>query len=70
LNASGGDPFDVMPQLEAERMHMLGKLAHNVNADIDATSVNEFTMGISDLYETIQGLYRRLHKILMGDAGE
>jgi len=70
LNASGGDPFDVLPQLEAERMHMLGKLAHNVNADIDATSVNEFTMGISELYETIQGLYRRLHKMLMGDAGE
>ena len=70
LNASGGDPFDVMPQLEAERMHMLGKLAHNVNADIDATSVNEFTMGISELYETIQGLYRRLHRMLMGDAGE
>jgi hypothetical protein len=70
LNESGGDPFDVLPQLEAERMHMLGKLAHNVNADIDAASVNEFTMGISELYETIQGLYRRLHKILMGDAGE
>jgi hypothetical protein len=70
LNASGGDPFEVLPQLEAERMHMLGKLAHNVNADIDATSVNEFTMGISELYETIQGLYRRLHKTLMGDAGE
>lgn len=70
LSTSGGDPFDVMPQLEAERMHMLGKLAHNVNADIDATSVNEFTMGISELYETIQGLYRRLHRMLMGDAGE
>lgn len=70
LSASGGDPFEVLPQLEAERMHMLGKLAHNVNADIDATSVNEFTLGISELYETIQGLYRRLHRMLIGDAGE
>lgn len=70
LNASGGDPFEVLPQLEAERLHMLGKLAHNVNADIDATSVNEFTLGVSELYETIQGLYRRLHKMLMGDATE
>ena len=70
LHASGGDPFEVLPQLETERMHMLGKLAHNVNADIDATSVNEFTLGISELYETIQGLYRRLHKMLIGDEGE
>lgn len=70
LGASGGDPFEVLPQLEAERMHMLGKLAHNVNADIDATSVNEFTVGVSELYETVQGLYRRLHKMLIGDAGE
>ena len=70
LNASGGDPFEVLPQLEAERMHMLGKLAHNVNADIDSSSVNEFTLGISELYETIQGLYRRLHKMLIGDSGE
>ncbi len=70
LSASGGDPFDVLPQLEAERIHMLGKLTHNVNADIDANSVNEFTLGISELYETIQGLYRRLHKILIGDTGE
>jgi hypothetical protein len=70
LNASGGDPFEVLPQLEAERMHMLGKLAHNVNADIDASSVNEFTLGVSELYETIEGLYRRLRKMLIGDAAE
>lgn len=70
LSASGGDPFEVLPQLEAERMQMLGKLAHNVTADIDSTSVNEFTLGVSELYETIQGLYRRLHRMLIGDAGE
>lgn len=68
LNASGGDPFDVLPQLEAERMQMLGKLAHNVNADIDATSINEFTLGISELYEIIEGLHRRLQKMLRGGA--
>lgn len=70
LTSSGGDPFEVLPQLEAERMQMLGKLAHNVNADIDSTSVNEFTLGVSELYETIQGLYRRLHRMLIGDAAE
>lgn len=69
LNASGGDPFEVLPQLEAERMQMLTKLTHNVNADIDASSVNEFTSGISDLYETVEGLYRRLRRMLMQDDG-
>jgi ribosomal protein L27 len=68
LNSGGGDPFDVLPQLEAERMHMLGKLAHNVTADIDSTGINRYTLGISDLYETIQQLYRRLRKMLVEDA--
>ena len=69
LNASGGDPFEVLPQLEAERMQMLTKLAHNVNADIDATSINEYTLGVSELYETVEGLYRRLRKMLIMDDG-
>jgi hypothetical protein len=69
LNASGGDPFEVLPQLEAERMHMLSKLAHNVTADIDASSINQYTLGISDLYETVQQLYRRLRKMLLDDDG-
>lgn len=70
LHSTGGDPFDVLPQLEAERMHMLSKLAHNVTADIDAASINHYTLGISDLYETIQQLYRRLRKMLLDDAPE
>jgi hypothetical protein len=70
LHSSGGDPFEVLPQLEAERMHMLGKLAHNVTADIDATSITRYTVGISELYETIQQLYRRLRKMLVDDAPE
>ena len=68
LNASGGDPFEVLPQLEAERMQMLSKLAHNVTADIDASTINHYTLGISDLYETVQQLYRRLRKMLVDDA--
>jgi hypothetical protein len=70
LNTTGGDPFDVLPQLEAERMHMLRKLAHNVTADIDAESINHYTLGISDLYETVDQLYRRLRKMLVEDAPE
>jgi hypothetical protein len=40
-----------------------------VNADIDATSINEFTLGVSELYETMEGLYRRLRKMLIVDDG-
>ena len=68
LHSGGGDPFDVLPQLEAERMQMLRKLAHNVTADIDASSINHYTLGISDLYETVEQLYRRLRKLLVEDA--
>jgi hypothetical protein len=67
LHSTGGDPFDVLPQLEAERMHMLGKLAHNVTADIDAEGINRYTSGISELYESVQQLYRRLRKMLVDE---
>jgi hypothetical protein len=70
LNASGGDPFEVLPQLEAERMHMLRKLAHNVNADVDGGGISRVTEGISEVYEVVQGLYRRLRKIVMDAAEE
>lgn len=69
LESKGGDPFEVLPQLEGERMQMLGKLAHNVTADIDSTSINHFTLGVSELYETIQHLYRRLHRMLVDESG-
>lgn len=65
LHASGGDPFEVLPQLEAERMQMLRKLAHNVTADIDATSINHYTLGISELYACVDQLHRRLKKMLL-----
>lgn len=68
LHQAGGDPFDVLPQLEAERMQMLRKLAHNVTADIDAATINHYTTGISDLYQTVEQLYRRLRKMLVEDA--
>jgi hypothetical protein len=67
LHSGGGDPFEVLPQLEAERMHMLSKLAHNVTADIDASGINQYTLGISELYEATQQLYRRLRKMLVGE---
>jgi len=70
LNTTGGDPFDVLPQLEAERMHMLRKLAHNVNADVDGGSISRVTEGISEVYEVVQALYRRLRKIVMDAAEE
>lgn len=65
LRSSGNDPFAVLPQLEAERVTMLIKLAHNVLADIDARSMTEFSEGIDELYQTIQKLHRRLAKMFM-----
>jgi hypothetical protein len=70
LNSSGGDPFEVLPQLEAERMHMLRKLAHNVTADLDSGSVTRFTEGISTIYEEVQSLYRGLRKIVIDSPGD
>jgi PilZ domain-containing protein len=70
LNSSGGDPFEVLPQLEAERMHMLRKLAHNVTADLDSGSITRYTEGISHVYEVVQALYRGLRKIVMDGAEE
>jgi PilZ domain-containing protein len=70
LNGSGGDPFEVLPQLEAERMHMLRKLAHNVTADLDSGSLTRYTEGISQVYEVVQALYRGLRKIVMDGAEE
>jgi hypothetical protein len=68
LNSTGGDPFEVLPQLEAERMHMLRKLAHNVTADLDAGGVTRYTEGISDVYEVVQTLYRGLRRIVVDSA--
>ncbi|HVG92468.1 MAG TPA: PilZ domain-containing protein, partial [Alphaproteobacteria bacterium] len=70
LNSSGGDPFEVLPQLEAERMHMLRKLAHNVTADLDSGSVTRFTEGISKIYEEVEALYRGLRKIVIDSPEE
>jgi hypothetical protein len=69
-NSTGGDPFEVLPQLEAERMHMLRKLAHNVTADLDSGSLTRYTEGISDVYEVVQALYRGLRKIVIDSAEE
>jgi hypothetical protein len=68
LNSNGGDPFEILPQLEAERMHMLRKLAHNVTADLDAGGVTRYTEGISDVYEVVQTLYRGLRRIVIDSA--
>jgi len=68
LRDAGGDPFGVLPQLEAERMHLLMKLAKNVIADIDSTSINEFTEGLPDLQQAIQQLYKSLSKIFSQES--
>ena len=63
LRDTSGDPFEVLPQLEAERMHLLMKLSKNVVADIDSTSINEFTAGLDEMYRAVQQLYKSLSKL-------
>lgn len=70
LRDADGDPFEVLPQLEAERMHLLMKLSKNVVADIDSTSINEFTEGLPELHQAIQQLYKSLSKIFSQDSEE
>jgi len=70
LHSTGGDPFEVLPQLEAERMHMLRKLAHNVTADLDSGSITRYTEGISDIYAVVEALYRGLRKIVIDSPQE
>lgn len=67
LHSAGADPFDILPQLEAKRIQMLRKLAHTVTADIDAGSINNYTVGISEFYETVEALCRRLRRMLVED---
>lgn len=65
LRSGGNDPFVVLPQLEAERVNMLMKLAHNVLADIDSSGMTEFSDGVDELYQVVQKLHRRLAKLFM-----
>lgn len=67
LRDTGGDPFEVLPQLEAERMHLLMKLSKNVVADLDSTSINEFTAGLDEMYRVVQQLYKSLSKLFDQD---
>lgn len=67
LRTSGGDPFTVLPQLEAERMHLLMKLSRNLMADIDAGAVNESSEGIAELYEMVQQIHHRLARMFGHD---
>src|SRR5215468_467414 len=65
LRAAGNDPFAVLPQLEAERINMLMKLARNVLADIDASGLTEFSEGIDELWQMVQQLHKRMSKMFM-----
>jgi hypothetical protein len=70
LRATSGDPFEVLPQLEAERMHMLIKLSRNVIADIDSTSINEFSEGVGELNDMVQQLHKRLSRLFGSDTAD
>jgi hypothetical protein len=65
LRSAGNDPFAVLPQLEAERINMLIKLTRNVLADIDSSGLTEFSEGITELWEAVQNLHKRMARMFM-----
>ncbi|HEY6249109.1 MAG TPA: PilZ domain-containing protein [Candidatus Angelobacter sp.] len=65
LRSGGNDPFAVLPQLEAERINMLIKLARNVLADIDSSGLTEFNEGIGELWQAIKNLHDRMAGMFM-----
>lgn len=69
LRSGGNDPFAVLPQLEAERINMLIKLTRNVLADIDSSGLTEFSEGISELWEAVQNLHKRMARMFMDMPG-
>ncbi len=69
LSSSAGDPFTVLPQLEAERARMLIKLARNVSLDMDASGTENFGPEVTELYKTLDQLQRLLSRALAAANG-
>lgn len=69
LRSGGNDPFAVLPQLEAERINMLIKLARNVLADIDSSGLTEFSEGIGELWQAVQNLHARMARMFLDMPG-
>src|SRR5262249_34459491 len=64
LEAQKRDPFQVMPQLDEERVKHTNRLARRLSVDIDATEVGQHTTGLEELYAAVEDLRTRLARLL------
>jgi hypothetical protein len=60
LSAQRRDPFELLYQLEEEQVRFGIQLSSHLGMEIDATSLNLATRGITDLHTATQKLHRRL----------
>ena len=60
LSTQRRDPFEILSQLEEEQVRFGAQHSGDLGLEIDATSVNLATRGITDLHAATQQLHRRL----------
>jgi hypothetical protein len=61
---SGGDPFSVLPIMSAERVKRGIQIANDLSLDLQTVDVGIETPGITELFDAIDNLRRRLAVLL------
>ena len=61
---SGGDPFSVLPVMSAERVKRATQIANDLSLDLQTVDVGIETPGITELFDAIDNLRRRLATLL------
>jgi hypothetical protein len=65
---SGGDPFSVLPVMSAERVKRATQIANDLSLDLQTVDVGIETPGITQLFDAIDNLRRRLATLLKREA--
>ena len=66
-NESGGDPFSVLPIMSAERVKRGTQICQDLSLDLQTIDVGFETPGVSELFNAVDDLHRRLAKLLKRD---
>ena len=66
-NESGGDPFSVLPIMSAERVKRATQICSDLSLDLQTIDVGFETPGVSELFNAVDDLHRRLAKLLKRD---
>jgi hypothetical protein len=61
---SGGDPFSVLPIMSAERVKRGTQIANDLSLDLQTVDIGIETPGITELYDAVDNLRRRLATLL------